>query len=305
MIIRRDIMNSYDKEIYFHLPGAFERSYVYLGLFNISVEHPEYFIDNACVGSVYGAPGGIWNGGRNILTSVQSTEDDLRGVAQIYEHFQIPVRFTYTNPLIIGDLVNDPYCNMVLDIYNNGNNEIICNSQELEDYLRNKYGDRYRYISSTTKRLQNKEEQNKEFEKDYFLVVIDYDHNFDMEYLSSIKDKERCEILVNPVCVPNCPNRTEHYINIGKCQLDSNTTPMECPFNSIKPYYLVKKQENYISPEDINNIYIPAGFTNFKIEGRTTNPLDLVEILLDYLVKEEYKLEARQQLHQYFLEQYK
>ena len=303
MIIRRDNMNSYDKEIVFHLPGAFERSYVYLGLFNLADKHPEYFKDNAFVGSVYGAPGGIWNGGR-LLQNKQASKEELEKLENMYRFFEIPVRFTYTNPLIVGNFVYDAYCNMVLDVFNNGNNEIICNSQDLEDYLRDKYGDSYKYISSTTKRLKDKDEQTKELEKDYYLVVIDYDHNFDMEYLNSIEDKEKCEILVNPVCIPKCPKRSEHYANTGECQLYNIDKPMECPFSSIKTYYLVKKQENYISPQMINDIYIPAGFKHFKIEGRTTNPLDLIEILLDYLVKEEYHLDARQQLHESFFNQF-
>lgn len=288
-------MNSYDKEIYFHLPGAFERAGIYLTLFNLGVTNPEYFKDNAGVGSVYGAPGGIWNGGR-LLKNSQTTKEQLTALEDMYKCFQVPVRFTYTNHLITGTLVYDAYCNMVLDIFNNGDNEIICNSQELEDYLRNKYGGSYRYISSTTKRLENKEEQLKELDKDYYLVVLDYDHNHDMEYLNTIKDKEKCEILVNPVCRPNCPKRKEHYTDIAKCQIENIDSVMECPFKSIKEYYLVKQQDNYISPENINDIYIPMGFKHFKIEGRTSNPLDLIEVLVDYMVKEEYKLEVRQRL---------
>jgi hypothetical protein len=56
------------------------------------------------------------------------------------------------------------------------------------------------------------------------------------------------------------------------------------------------KQANFISVEDINNIYSPMGFSNFKLEGRTAHPLDLIEVLLYYLIKEEYKTEVRSHL---------
>ena len=45
----------------------------------------------------------------------------------------------------------------------------------------------------------------KELKKDYHLVVLDYDHNKDFEYLQSIENKEKCELLVNPVCKAKCP----------------------------------------------------------------------------------------------------
>ena len=43
-------------------------------------------------------------------------------------------------------------------------------------------------ISTTTKRLNRVEQQNEELEKDYYLVVLDYDYNNNFEYLSSIKN---------------------------------------------------------------------------------------------------------------------
>ena len=38
------------------------------------------------------------------------------------------------------------------------------------------------------------------------------------------------------------------------------------------------------------------GFKNFKLEGRTTHSLDLIEILIFYLIKEEFALEVRAKL---------
>lgn len=293
-------MNSYDKEIYFHLPGVFEHAPLFVQLLKECTEHPDYFKDNACIGSVYGAPGGIWNGGR-LLKNSQRSKEDMENIEKVYSSCEVPIRFTFTNPLIVGNLVYDAYCNLVLDIFNTGNNEILCNSEELETYLRDKYGDNYRYISSTTKRLTTKDEQTEELNKDYYLVVLDYDHNKDFEYLESIEDKSKCEILVNPVCRSNCPKRVEHYMNIAKCQLENIDNVMSCPFNSVKEYYLTKQQDNYISPEMINEVYIPMGFKHFKIEGRTSHPLDIIEMLVDYLVKEEYKLEIRQKLQVLFV----
>jgi hypothetical protein len=66
-------------------------------------------------------------------------------------------------------------------------NEIICNSELLENYIRQHFGNNYKYISSTTKRLTNIVDQNKELQKNYHLIVLDYDHNKNYEYLQSIQ----------------------------------------------------------------------------------------------------------------------
>jgi hypothetical protein len=40
------------------------------------------------------------------------------------------------------------------------------------------------------------------------------------------------------------------------------------------------------------------GFKHFKLEGRTAHPLDLIEMLLYYLIKDKYHLEVRAKLQQ-------
>ena len=55
-------------------------------------------------------------------------------------------------------------------------------------------------------------------EKDYALVVLDYNMNNRFEELEQISDKGRCEILVNALCAPNCPARPTHYKVVSKNQ---------------------------------------------------------------------------------------
>lgn len=289
-------MNSYDRPIYFHIPGAFERAKICMKLIILYRTQEHMFKDNALIGSVYGSPGGIWNGGRQ-LAGHELAKPDLLYLKDFYNHHEITVSFTFTNSLIKDTAVHDTYCNQLLDIFNTGHNAIICNSPELETYIREKYDNQYGYISSTTKRLTKPEEQSAEFDKDYALVVLDYNHNQDFDYLNSIEDKDNCEILVNAVCMPNCPRRIQHYLEISECQLYNGIPEITCE-HANKPYYKVKQQEHYISPQCINDTYIPMGFSHFKLEGRTAQALDLIEILIDYLIKDEYALEVRHLLQQ-------
>lgn len=293
-------MNSYNKETIFHLPGAFAQTRLYKQLFTLIAIQPDYLKDNVKIGSVYGTPGGIWNGGRGNW-DLFSRKDILEQMRDLMAHFKIPVRFTFTNCLLEEQHLSDSYCNMLLEVFNTGDNEIICNKEILENYIREKYGNRYRYISSTTKRLNNKEQQLEEINKDYYLIVLDYDFNKNLDFLQSIPNKEKCELLCNAVCRPCCPFRIKHYENLSYNQLHFNNNDiMQCPSGDSERWFweVVERKGNFISNEDINNIYLPMGFKHFKIEGRTAHPLDLIEMLLYYLIKDKYHLEIRAKLQQ-------
>lgn len=286
-------MDSYDKKVNFHLPGVFHFWQGYKEFLTMILNNPDILKDNATIGSIYGSPQCIWNGGRVMLNGIQKT--DLTNICTFMETMKIPVRFTFTNCLLEQYHIMDTYGNLLLQIFNNGKNEIICNSQYLEDYIRSAFKDRYKYISSTTKRLNDKELQSQELEKDYYLVVLDYDHNKNFEYLQTIPNKEKCELLCNPVCKPNCPNRKNHYTAISFAQLNFMSDNTQCQ-DMAKPFYEAKNNPAFISIEDINNVYAPMGFQHFKLEGRTGRATDWIEMILYYLVKEKYHDEIRHRL---------
>ncbi len=75
----------------------------------------------------------------------------------------------------------------------------------------------------------------------------------------------------------------------------SNTTILKnikCPSMG-RSIFDSKKCSHHISPEAIINKYLPMGFNQFKIEGRTANRLFLIECYMYYLVKPECRDEAR------------
>ena len=286
-----------NQKIYFHLPGMFIYHKAYRVLLSLLKQRPEIMRKNIIIKSVYGSPNCIWNGGR--IIHGYSTKELLEEIRDFMAAMEIPVRFTFTNPLIEEKHLYDTYGNLILEIFNTGKNEILCNSEILEKYIRKNYN--YNYISSTTKRLNLKQHQNQELQKkEYDLIVLDYDHNKDFVYLRNIEDKKRCELLCNPVCKPKCEHRKEHYDNIGYCQLNYSELILACE-DSMKPFYEAQKGKNFISNADINNIYVPMGYQNFKLEGRTSPPMDWIEIIIYYLIKEEYKPEVRYILQEVLL----
>lgn len=286
------------KEIYWHLPGLCYFRFLNQVLLNLMAKYPECFQEGYKIASVYGTfPGAIWNGGRSVFGLTSKT--DMGKIIHAYNQKGVPVRFTWTNTLIEEKHLNDTYCNLIMEQANNGMNQVLANVPVLEEYLRNTYPD-FKVISSTTKRLVDKARLVEEMEKDYHLVVLDYDLNHNEEVLSMLKPYAgKVEILVNEVCQPECPLRKAHYENQSLAQLtfDPNL-PFHCPNNITKrTFEQCKSRPAFISREQIAE-YADMGFVNFKIVGRGL-PMEFTkEAYLYYLVKEESQAFIRQKIDQ-------
>ena len=53
----------------------------------------------------------------------------------------------------------------------------------------------------------------------------------------------------------------------------------------------------FIGIQDIQNIYLPMGFSHFKIEGRSLGSALILEFLLYYLTKPEHQLQVREEIY--------
>ena len=53
----------------------------------------------------------------------------------------------------------------------------------------------------------------------------------------------------------------------------------------------------FISIDAIQNIYMPMGFSNFKIEGRGLGSALILEFLLYYMTKPQYQLHVREEIY--------
>lgn len=276
-----------EKIVKWHLPGFFAFFYLNQIVINLMKEYPDKFREGYQVGSVYGTfPGAIWNGGRAVFGI--ASKGDMQKIIDTYNKFGVPVRFTWTNPLIEEKHVTDTYCNLIMALANNGKNEVLVNAPVLEKYLRENYPD-FGYISSTTKRLVTLDAIKAELQRDFKLVVLDYDLNHDEQVLKELEPvADRIEILVDEICFPGCKKRSEHYADEAKMQLNfEKGTAFPCPNRSTKPSFEeCQKRPAFISNEEIGS-YIERGFTNFKIVGRGLPQEMVLDSYLYYLVKDE------------------
>ena len=284
-------MDSYDSLARFHLPGIFEFWNLYSKILLPEYKINRYkFKDNVEIGSVYDSPGGIFNGGR--LMSGLTSPHFYPEIKEFLEDMNIPLRFVCSNNQLQEQHLVDTYSNDYLDFFNTGRNEIIVSSNLLEDYLRQKYGDSYKYISSTTKVIRDSKILQQELNKNYYLVVLDYLLNHNMKLLKKLDNREKIELLLNAYCNPNCKKRFEHYECESTDQIKGQFPDFfPCPWG-YKRFDEALKNSTTIHREEIND-YLALGIHNFKIEGRGNNPVDLVESLVYYLIKEEYAIEMR------------
>ncbi len=57
------------------------------------------------------------------------------------------------------------------------------------------------------------------------------------------------------------------------------------------------KNPGFIGIGDIRDIYLPNGFSHFKIEGRSLGSAVILEFLLYYMTKPEYQLKVREEIY--------
>ena len=292
----------------FHLPDFAGKFRLNLMFAEMLRGCPEYFREGVEIASFYGVfPPSIWNGGRT--QPGVCDKNFVRSAIKAFNERGIPLRFTFTNPALEKKHLSDEFCNMVMAMANNGMNEAIVFSPLLEDYIRRNYP-KYKLTSSTCKRITDPEALKAELEKDYSIVVVDYDFNNNFEVLEKLPRKEDCELLVNACCEPGCPRRSAHYRSIGEQQIAYcehikrfPNVPFnvekydpehfrDCPFSQ-RGIFEIRVLRTHISPDDIWNKYVPMGFEQFKIEGRTASALNILETYMYYMVKPECRDEAR------------
>ena len=288
----------------FHLPGLRYNFPLNMMTLSMMKSYPEYFREGVEIASFFGEfPTSLWAGGR-FCNDDQCDSNYIWRVLNSINSQGIPVRYTYTNPLLNEHDLEDPYCNFCMRMADNGMNQVLVVSPILEEYIREKYPG-FKIISSTCKEIKDMDLLNEELSKDYYLVVLDYNLNNQFDKLEKIQQKDKCEILVNSCCIPNCPRRGDHYRNIAKqnrVALKNRENPTDkkiplpgwhCEYGEHNSIHTIQGYSTFVSPELIWEKYIPMGYHEFKIEGRTANLFQLIDTYCLYLMRPERREEGR------------
>ncbi len=287
--------------IYYHLPGLFEFYSLYKVFLPLFTERREYFYDWCDIGSIYGAPEDcLWGGGRVGFGDARPQE-----VAELLRKYSISARLTFSNSLLEQKHLADKKCNDLCKMFEkNGQTPsgVIIYSDMLLDYIKKTYPGFY-FVSSTTKVLTDFKDFEAELRReDFKYVVPDFRLNKRFDELNSLPEeqKSKVEFLCNECCFFDCYDRKKCYENVSRKSLNEHCEDHICVSPDANQGYrfsLAKQNPAFIGIQDIQNIYAPAGFKHFKIEGRSLGSAVILELLLYYMVKPEYQLNVREAIY--------
>ena len=288
------------KTAYFHLPGLFEFYELYRLFLPLFRAHREYFYDWCEIASLYGAPSDcIWGGGRVGLGT-----QDAQDVLAMTREYGIRAHLTFSNSFLRAEHLSDRKCNALCRLLSEAEppkNGVIVHSELLLRYLMETYP-RLDFISSTTKVLTDFSQLRQELERSEFRYVVpDFRLNHAFDQLRTLPPalKDKTELLCNECCWFGCKERKACYEAVSRKNLGEEVEHRCAAPDAAGGYCFSKAMENpgFIGVQDIPNVYLPLGFSNFKLEGRGLGSALILEFLLYYLTKPEYQLHVREAIY--------
>lgn len=286
---------------YYHLPGLFEFYELYRAFLPLYRDHRDWFYDWCDIGSIYGAPGDcLWGGGR-----VGFGEARPEDVAALTREYGVSARLTFSNLLLRREHLSDRKCNALCALFEqNGaaENGVILASDLLLGYLRERYPGLY-FVSSTTKVLTEFDALKAELERPEFrFVVPDFRLNRALDRLMALPGglKQKVELLCNECCWFECPERRACYENVSRKNLGEDCADHVCASPTAERGYRFSdamRGPGFIGIDDIRRVWLPNGFSHFKLEGRSLGSAVVLEFLLYYMTRPERQLQVREEIY--------
>lgn len=286
--------------INYNISGFFLHFELLSTLIALFEENPTWQREDTEIYSVFGSFSNvIWNGGRG-STGRTTSLTKMADIIRFFNDRNIGVNYTYSNALIEEIHLHDYLSNETLKMAHNEMNGIIVNNSLFETYIRENYP-RFKILSSCTANKLD-EEYIKNRIKEVDILVLPPELNQNLDFINSLDDKSKLEILVNESCTPNCPVRSEHYNKIAQTQLFSDpliagTFWMEnCPsydvyYDSINDrgkFIEIGSQPMHVKFDQVKEL-ANKGIKHFKITGRDLHLNIYAPQLGYYLIKDEYR----------------
>lgn len=270
----------YGNDVVWSLPCLFQYETVF-GYFQQTLDNLGMELLKA---NVYGSPATVWSGGRAPLVTSPLTTDKLNRLFNYVQGmYQGTPTFTFSRIDIEKDELKDEYANFLLDYALEHNARFIVSSDILRDYIKQKNPNAV-VVGSILKsiyRFQGPgkiEEPTVEAEtawynkllKEYDIVVVrpEYSKNVLTKNPELIDDISRVEVLINQLCISNCPNAPLHGSVLAKLHKDptKKDNKMFCYKHKyqFKQQYYMNSAHTY---EDVKKL-IDAGVKQLKLQGR-------------------------------------
>lgn len=197
----------------------------------------------------------VWAGGRPMVCDYGPEDpDSFFRDCMMCNSFGVGLFFTFSNLLVKEEHLNEELGNRVLSSFHAKGNGVICGSDVLAKYIRKRYP-KYTIVGSVTRPVKTAEDIKRTLDL-YDRVVLPPELNRDFDFLETLKDDvNKIEILVNEVCMPNCPYKKHHYTLISKFNMCRDFDEKERLGDELHNYCgkrrFEKAQKENLSSEDV------------------------------------------------------
>lgn len=255
--------------------------------------HPEIFIDDVRIESVYGCfPDCVANGGRAYVGQ-RYTQKQMQETFATLNAEGVKLRLTFTNMFVDDAVLQDEYVRQILDVAAEYPTEVIVYADAMAEFLRENYD--FKLVLSTSREILDVDSLNEALET-YDYVVLNYNLNKDYSLLSQVAHPEKLEVMVNELCTPGCPYRQQHYEHNSRDQLAQQNTPFRgCDLSGVDYSHSADSPTIYTN-EEIARLRREFGIQYFKIVGRGVSSAMVVDAYLYYLIRPEYHVSVRRLL---------
>lgn len=276
-----------DARVSWKVPVLLNNDWVALRLAKALNPHlPRPFFD-----CVYGCPPCVWAGGRPSKVRRTLEESELRRYFEAYAAVGARCALTLSRP-DAGEELKDPYCNMLLELLDEYGGQAIVVDERLARHIRSTHPDIKLVASNNRVFLDfnrgflglSEERYYRKLLELYDTVVVRSEALLEGGIAESLTDiANRVELIVNQLCIPNCPVAAWH-IQAGAEVVKEQLAGGDASWPHCK---YPDRTETIVVPRDRRNVLADMGFTDFKLQGRNRRPYKLAAYLIDSILSDE------------------
>lgn len=240
----------------------------------------------------YGAPLCLWAGARPCAIRRRLSEHEIESYFAAYARQRIAAALTLSKLHVETDDFSDAYCNMLLDVAERYNAEAIVVDDALARYIKSTHPG-IRLIGSLDKAICDLG-PSYDNETDYYLrhlqlydeIVVRCEYALDSALIGQLplEYHDRIEVIVNQVCIPNCPDCYRHISAIedyndgkaaGQCQA--------CFHADVVSDIDRRLRDNVLVSNGRINELVESGVCKMKIGGRNAAIPKFIDYLSSYI----------------------
>lgn len=246
---------------------------------------------------VYGMVSSQWSGGRNATIKLQDKDIIVKVIKELTKRGLTPA-FTFSNKIINQEVLENEYCNWLLDVGVENNCQFIIVSDKLFYHIKSRYPEA-KCVSSViqpmalpelAKDVQKEIDFYNERLDRYDRVVVRPDFSVDLlEHKDKISDISRIEVLVNQTCRKNCPGYCYSVISKSENINSEINIKIKCAVEMYTREHgsadFCRTQSIMHTEELIRNL-MDIGVIDFKVQGRHYHKPYCRQIINDHLLKD-------------------